>query len=54
MNEVINHLEGIKAQLVEWLEIMSEDPHFAPPAWVMESMWTRLNLSILIMEFKQE
>lgn len=45
-NEVINHLEGLKAQIHEWLEIMSDDPHFAPPAWVMESMWTRLNLII--------
>jgi len=44
MNEVINHVEGLKAQLEEWLNIMSDDPHFAPPAWVMESMWTRLNL----------
>jgi len=46
VSEVINHLEGLKAQIHEWLEIMSDDPHFAPPAWVMESMWTRLNLII--------
>ena len=46
VNEVINHVEGLKAQLEEWLNIMSDDPHFAPPAWVMESMWTRLNLII--------
>ena len=46
MSEIINHLEGLKAQLHEWLTIMSDDPHFAPPAWVMESMWTRLNLII--------
>ncbi len=45
-DEVINHLEGLKAQIHEWLEIMSDDPHFAPPAWVMESMWTRLDLII--------
>ena len=30
---LINHVEGLKAQLEEWLNIMSEDPHFAPPAW---------------------
>ncbi len=45
-SEVTNHLEGLKAQLHEWLEIMSDDPHFAPPAWVMESMWTRLDMII--------
>ena len=54
MNEVINHLEGLKSQLHEWLEIMSDDAHFAPPAWVMESMWTRLNTVIALVEVKQE
>lgn len=54
MNEVINHLEGLKAQLHEWLEIMSDDPHFAPPGWVMESMWTRLNRVIALVEVKRE
>ena len=44
MSVIINHVEGLKAQLEEWLNIMSEDPHFAPPAWVMESMWTRCNV----------
>jgi len=34
----------LKAQLVEWLKIMSEDPNFAPAEWVMESMWTRIDL----------
>ena len=48
MSEVINHLEGLKAQLHEWLELMSKDPHFAPPTWVMESMWTRCNLLIAL------
>lgn len=43
-NLQINHVHGLKAQLEEWLTIMSEDPLFAPPAWVMESMWTRLDL----------
>lgn len=50
MSEVINHLEGLKAQLHEWLELMSNDPHFAPPAWVMESMWTRLNYILSIIQ----
>ncbi len=54
MSEIINHLEGLKAQLHEWLEIMSSDSHFAPPAWVMESMWTRLNHVIALVEVKQE
>ncbi len=54
MSEVINHLEGLKAQLHEWLEIMSDDPHFAPPAWVMESMWTRLNLIISLLGPSEE
>jgi len=40
----LNHCEGLKAQLVEWLKIMSEDPNFAPAEWVMESMWTRIDL----------
>lgn len=40
----LNHCEGLKAQLVEWLKIMSEDSNFAPAEWVMESMWTRINL----------
>jgi hypothetical protein len=48
MEEVINHLEGLKAQLHEWLELMISDPHFAPPAWVMESMWTRCDLLIAL------
>ncbi len=54
LNEVINHLEGLKAQIHEWLEIMSDDPHFAPPAWVMESMWTRLNLIISVLDPSEE
>ncbi len=40
----LNHCEGLKAQLVEWLKIMLEDPNFAPAEWVMESMWTRIDL----------
>ena len=52
MNEVINHVEGLKAQLEEWLNIMSDDPHFAPPGWVMESMWTRLNLILALLDHK--
>ena len=39
-------LESLKEILHNWLEIMSDDPHFAPPAWVMESMWTSLNVVI--------
>lgn len=53
-DEVINHLEGLKAQLHEWLEIMSEDPHFAPPAWVMESMWSRCNIILFLIESNDE
>lgn len=26
----LNHCEGLKAQLAEWLKIMSEDSNFAP------------------------
>jgi len=52
VNEVINHVEGLKAQLEEWLNIMSDDPHFAPPGWVMESMWTRLNLILSLLDHK--
>lgn len=52
VNEVINHVEGLKAQLEEWLNIMSDDPHFAPPGWVMESMWTRLNLILALLDHK--
>jgi len=52
VNEVINHVEGLKAQLEEWLNIMSDDPHFAPPPWVMESMWTRLNLILTLLDHK--
>jgi len=52
MSEVINHVEGLKAQLEEWLNIMSDDPHFAPPGWVMESMWTRLNLILTLLDHK--
>ena len=52
VNEVINHVEGLKAQLEEWLNIMSDDPHFAPPTWVMESMWTRLNLILALLDHK--
>jgi len=52
VNEVINHVEGLKAQLEEWLNIMSDDPHFAPPGWVMESMWTRLNLILTLLDHK--
>ena len=40
----LNHCEGLKAQLVEWLVIMDANPHFAPAGWVMESMWTRIDL----------
>jgi hypothetical protein len=54
VSEIINQLEGLKAQLHEWLELMSEDPHFAPPGWVMESMWTRLNRVIALVEVIQE
>jgi len=50
MTVIINHVEGLKAQLEEWLNIMSDDPHFAPPSWVMESMWTRLNLILTLLE----
>jgi hypothetical protein len=53
VSEIINQLEGLKSQLHEWLEIMSDDPHFAPPAWVMESMWARLNRVIALIEVKQ-
>ena len=52
MNEIINHVEGLRAQMEEWLNIMSDDPHFAPPAWVMESMWTRLNLILALLDHK--
>lgn len=44
MQRVLNHVEGLKVQLTEWLKIMEQDEHFAPPAWVMESMWNRLDL----------
>ena len=44
LDDAVNHIIGLKAQLEEWLKIMSKDSHFAPPAWVMESMWNRLNL----------
>lgn len=40
----LNHCEGLKVQLEEWLKIMSEDSNFAPAEWVMESMWNRLHL----------
>jgi len=50
MSVIINHVEGLKAQLTEWLKIMEQDDHFAPPAWVMESMWTRLNLILTLLE----
>lgn len=46
-DRVLNHVEGLKAQLAEWLKIMEKDEHFAPPAWVMESMFNRL----LIVEY---
>jgi hypothetical protein len=51
---LINHVEGLKAQLEEWLNIMSEDPHFAPPAWVMESMWTRCNLMLSLISSDED
>lgn len=46
-DRALNHVEGLKAQLAEWIEIMDDDEHFAPPAWVMESMFNRL----LIIEY---
>ena len=42
LDRALNHVEGLKAQLCEWLNIMEKDVHFAPPAWVMESMHQRL------------
>jgi len=50
MERVLNHVEGLKVQLAEWLRIMEADEHFVPPAWVMESMWTRLNLIEYILQ----
>jgi hypothetical protein len=54
MNRVIEILEAQKEILHNWLEIMSEDPHFAPPSWVMESMWTSINLVIASLDPSEE
>lgn len=39
---VQNHVEGLKAQMGEWITIMEKDPYFSPPVWVLESVWNRL------------
>lgn len=40
---VLNHIEGLKAQMAEWATIMESDPYFSPPLWVVESLWNRLD-----------
>jgi len=35
-------LMAIQTQINSWLNIMQEDVHFAPPDFVLEQLWNRL------------
>jgi len=35
-------LMAIQTQVNSWLNIMQEDAHFAPPEFVLEQLWNRL------------
>jgi hypothetical protein len=35
-------LMAIADQINSWLNIMREDAHFAPPEFVLEQLWNRL------------
>ena len=38
----LSELMAIQTQVNSWLNIMQEDAHFAPPEFVLEQLWNRL------------
>jgi len=40
--EHLIELMAIQTQVNSWLNIMQEDAHFAPPEFVLEQLWNRL------------
>ena len=41
-SEHLIELMAIQTQVNSWLNIMQEDAHFAPPEFVLEQLWNRL------------